>query len=261
MRGCSCKIESSSSGFTSTMGIPTFLKPYVKWKYLGREELAGFDRYKYKSIDSSPVSNYITHPFWNCVVKSITGVYLVTYVYGTEFWKSEVLNLGFKYTDVFRIIVYGSSVLLTLPMCCYYVYIAHRTNSGRGISVKEGLTPFFPLVTSLALFTVWGLISPSDIINAESKLFITALGIVYSNITCRLIVNTMCYQPCERFNHLLYPLIVLVLLVPFLHGSAEYVALAFYTIIVAIAQLHYGISVVNELCDHLKIKCFTLKKT
>lgn len=28
------------------MGIPAFLKPYVKWEYLGREELAGFDRYK-----------------------------------------------------------------------------------------------------------------------------------------------------------------------------------------------------------------------
>lgn len=61
---------------------------------------------------------------------------------------------------------------------------------------------------------------------------------------CRLIVSTMCYQQCERFNHLLYPLIVLILLVPFLHGGAEYVALAFYTVIVALAHLHYGISVV-----------------
>lgn len=42
----SCEIKDSASGFLSVMGIPAFLKPYVKWDYLGREELAGFDRYK-----------------------------------------------------------------------------------------------------------------------------------------------------------------------------------------------------------------------
>ncbi|KXJ21208.1 ethanolaminephosphotransferase 1 [Exaiptasia diaphana] len=407
----SCEIKNSASGFLSAMGIPAFLKPYVKWDYLGREELAGFDRYKYKSLDTSPISNYLTHPFWNRVVKffplwfapnlmtfigwlflvsvylvtyyydphfkaglgkhtgyhippnwwiyfalaqflahtldgidgkqarrtnsstplgelfdhgldssavwlitiglfsvfghgkgcvtvwefyaiylicllgfflahwekyntgvlnlpwaydgsqlSITGVYLLTYAFGTEFWKSEMAYLGIKYTDGFRIIVYGSCIFLTTPMCLYSVYIAHKNNSGRGISVTEGLMPFCPLVLCVGLFTVWGLISPSDILNGHSKLFVTAVGIVYSNITCRLIVSTMCYQQCERFNHLLYPLIVLVLLVPFLHDGAEYVALAFYTVIVAVAHLHYGISVVNELCDHLKIKCFSLKK-
>lgn len=69
---------------------------------------------------------------------------------------------------------------------------------------------------------------------------------------CRLIVGTMCYQRCERFNHLLYPLIVLVLVVPFLHGGAEYIALVFYTVIVAVAHLHYGISVVSKTFISLK---------
>lgn len=37
--------------------------------YLTPEELRGFDKYKYKSEDTSPVSNYITHPFWNFIVE------------------------------------------------------------------------------------------------------------------------------------------------------------------------------------------------
>lgn len=37
--------------------------------YLSKSVIAGFDKYKYSSIDNSPVSNYITHPFWNWVVQ------------------------------------------------------------------------------------------------------------------------------------------------------------------------------------------------
>lgn len=37
--------------------------------YITREELAGFDTYKYSSVDTSPLSNYIMHPFWNQFVK------------------------------------------------------------------------------------------------------------------------------------------------------------------------------------------------
>ncbi|XP_077991393.1 ethanolaminephosphotransferase 1-like [Glandiceps talaboti] len=40
-------------------------------KYLNEEQLAGFDKYKYSSVDTSPVSKYITHPFWNQVVKLV----------------------------------------------------------------------------------------------------------------------------------------------------------------------------------------------
>ncbi|KAJ1527121.1 hypothetical protein ONE63_008655 [Megalurothrips usitatus] len=38
-------------------------------EYLSPQELAGFETYKYSSIDSSPIGKYITHPFWNFVVK------------------------------------------------------------------------------------------------------------------------------------------------------------------------------------------------
>jgi ethanolaminephosphotransferase len=32
--------------------------------YLGAQELAGFDEYKYSCKDTSPLSNYVMHPFW-----------------------------------------------------------------------------------------------------------------------------------------------------------------------------------------------------
>jgi len=39
------------------------------YSYLGPEILSGFDAYKYSSKDTSPLSNYVMHPFWNQTVK------------------------------------------------------------------------------------------------------------------------------------------------------------------------------------------------
>ena len=38
-------------------------------EYLGKDTLKGFDLYKYSCQDTSPLSNYLMHPFWNQVVK------------------------------------------------------------------------------------------------------------------------------------------------------------------------------------------------
>lgn len=39
------------------------------YSYLGPDVLGGFDNYKYSAKDTSPLSNYVCHPFWNRVVK------------------------------------------------------------------------------------------------------------------------------------------------------------------------------------------------
>jgi len=42
---------------------------FMEIKYLGRDHLVGFENYKYSAVDTSPLSRYVTHPFWNNVVK------------------------------------------------------------------------------------------------------------------------------------------------------------------------------------------------
>ncbi|GMT28440.1 hypothetical protein PFISCL1PPCAC_19737, partial [Pristionchus fissidentatus] len=43
--------------------------PMFNYKYLDTQKLNGFDKYKYNSIDNSPISVYISHPFWNWIVE------------------------------------------------------------------------------------------------------------------------------------------------------------------------------------------------
>ncbi|XP_055693042.1 ethanolaminephosphotransferase 1 [Lutzomyia longipalpis] len=41
----------------------------MDFEYLSQEHLDGFDGYKYSSIDTSPLSIYVMHPFWNYIVR------------------------------------------------------------------------------------------------------------------------------------------------------------------------------------------------
>ncbi|XP_066918455.1 ethanolaminephosphotransferase 1-like [Clytia hemisphaerica] len=41
----------------------------LNYKYLSKNQLSGFDNYKYSSIDTSPLSKYVMHPFWDQLVK------------------------------------------------------------------------------------------------------------------------------------------------------------------------------------------------
>ncbi|XP_030026133.2 ethanolaminephosphotransferase 1 [Manduca sexta] len=41
------------------------------YKYLSKQHLQGFNKYKYSAIDTSPLSNYVMHPTWNFITKFI----------------------------------------------------------------------------------------------------------------------------------------------------------------------------------------------
>ncbi|GAB0099330.1 ethanolaminephosphotransferase 1 [Sergentomyia squamirostris] len=45
------------------------MKNFLQHKYLSDEHLRGFERYKYNSVDTSLLSMYVMHPFWNWCVK------------------------------------------------------------------------------------------------------------------------------------------------------------------------------------------------
>ncbi|XP_049880112.1 ethanolaminephosphotransferase 1-like isoform X1 [Pectinophora gossypiella] len=48
-----------------------FVSKVFKYKYLSKQDLKGFSKYKYSAIDTSPLSQYLMHPSWNTAVKFI----------------------------------------------------------------------------------------------------------------------------------------------------------------------------------------------
>ncbi|UMM11566.1 hypothetical protein L5515_000786 [Caenorhabditis briggsae] len=51
------------------MGYVKQEKHPLEYEYLQPEHLKGFDSYKYNCVDNSPLSVYVSHPFWNWLVE------------------------------------------------------------------------------------------------------------------------------------------------------------------------------------------------
>ncbi|PIO66033.1 hypothetical protein TELCIR_12267, partial [Teladorsagia circumcincta] len=62
-------VDDDTNNFSGkTQGTTGPLMGLFDVKYLSNEQLKGFNSYKYSCIDSSPISMYISHPFWNWLV-------------------------------------------------------------------------------------------------------------------------------------------------------------------------------------------------
>jgi len=144
-------------------------------KYLGPENLSGFDRYKYSSIDNSPVSIYITHPFWNQCVKLCPlwlAPNLMTFV-GFLFLVANFFILTY-YDPHFLAASGGPPGAYYIPQWVWYFcaasqFLAHtldgcdgkqarRTGSSTplGELFDHGLDSWATLFMPLALFSVFG---------------------------------------------------------------------------------------------------------
>ncbi|XP_029641489.1 ethanolaminephosphotransferase 1 [Octopus sinensis] len=137
--------------------------------------LAGFDKYKYNAVDSSPIGQYITHPFWNWIVQflplwlapnllTLVGflLLLVSYVimtyYDAEFYASSLDNPE-----------YPSIPNWVWLVCALNNFIAHtldgidgkqarRTNSSTplGELFDHGLDSWATLFLPIAIYSVFG---------------------------------------------------------------------------------------------------------
>lgn len=188
---------------------------------------------------------------------TILGTYLAVYFFGVDFWMFPLVN-GLYACHLFKWITHLSFYFCFFPFTLYNIYRAKSDKTDRGLSLGEALKPGIPFIACILLFTIWAFNSQSNILEIYPRLFFTSLGIVFSNITCRLIVNTMSHQKCEVFNYMLVPL-VLIVGATFLVKFNELYVLVIYTFIIGVVHLDYGVAVVNDLCDMLRIRCFSLK--
>eukprot|EP00053_Salpingoeca_punica_P003549 m.43746 g.43746 ORF g.43746 m.43746 type:complete len:450 (-) comp12255_c0_seq1:270-1619(-) len=186
----------------------------------------------------------------------VAAIFLVTGLNSVSYWHVPTLLFGYRVTPLllFRNTVHTAAIV-SMVMSFYRIY-EHRHSGGFcKYSFVQGLAPLSTLAFTFGVFYLWK--ETSDDFVQHPRVAAVLMGVVFSNITCRLIVSQM---SGFRFN-LINRLIVLL---PFCWLASMsnlfdqtklfYVLTAFFTL----AHVHYGISVVNELCIYLKIKCFTI---
>lgn len=193
----------------------------------------------------------------------MTLLFLLASMLGTDIWKVYWPYLPINSIHVFEFLVHGSVWLLGVPMCLHNLYISYRNKTGNMLSLKESLLPLYPILLLFSLISFWIYISPYDILNQHPRILFLMFGSVYSNITCRCIVNCMSRTRCDAYNHLLTPIIVFVITIITIpsgyHGNFEYYFLIGYLVIASLIHFRYVYHVVTELADHFGIFVFTVK--
>lgn len=190
---------------------------------------------------------------------TISIVYIVTAVVGVETWYQPIL-WHFLYRDLFTFMILGCSFTVTLPMSLYNVLKGHRSKTLKHSSLYEAFLPFLSPVLLFLISTSWVVLSPSNIIREQPRVFYLMVGTAFANVTCKLIVCQMSNTRCQALSWLLLPMAMVVVLAVTGTVANETVLLYVWTGGVILAHVHYGVSVVHQLSNHFNIHAFSLKK-
>ncbi|XP_060106660.1 ethanolaminephosphotransferase 1 isoform X2 [Heteronotia binoei] len=191
---------------------------------------------------------------------TISIVYIVTSIVGVEAWYKPFL-FNILYRDLFTAMIIGCALTVTLPMSLHNYYKAYSNKTLKHDSFYEAMLPFLSPVLLFILCTIWIFQSPSDILEAHPRLFYFMVGTAFANISCRLIVCQMSSTRCQPLNWMLLPLaLVILIIMSGLVPQYETLLLCLLTVIITLAHIHYGVSVVNQLSKHFNIRPFSLRK-
>uniref|UniRef100_A0A674IFH7 Ethanolaminephosphotransferase 1 n=1 Tax=Terrapene triunguis TaxID=2587831 RepID=A0A674IFH7_9SAUR len=184
---------------------------------------------------------------WGYDLSQVTliAMYLVTAAVGVEVWHKPFL-FGYYITDILVILLIGCSIFLSLPQTLYNIHKAHLKKTLKKDSLYEGLLPLVSPVLLFALLTIWVILSPCDILAKQTRLFLWMVGVVFSNVICRVIICQMSDTRSEAFHWLLFPLaLVIYAAVTGLLGKNEEMALTIFTTLATAAHVHYGVWVIS----------------
>ncbi|KFM77850.1 Ethanolaminephosphotransferase 1, partial [Stegodyphus mimosarum] len=152
---------------------------------------------------------------------------------------------------------------MSLPVSLYNIHCAYKKGELKQKSLWEAMRPLMPIFLLFLSTSIWAVYSPTDIIHNDPRVFYWFVGTVFSNIACRLIVSQMSSTRCEAFNWLFYPIgLALIFIFSCSHQSKTEVFIAWALFILSVvAHIHYGVCVVQQMCRHFRIHCFSLKKS
>ncbi|KAJ8669853.1 hypothetical protein QAD02_001112 [Eretmocerus hayati] len=151
----------------------------LEYEYLSQKHLQGFESYKYSSVDNSPISIYVMHPFWNRVVR-LFPKWVAPNVLTFAGFLFTVLNFVlFAWYDYYY---YASSIVMppgipnyppvpnwVFAMAAFNIFMAHtldgidgkqarrtQTSGPLGELFDHGLDSWTAMYITTCMFSVFG---------------------------------------------------------------------------------------------------------
>ncbi|CAJ0954818.1 unnamed protein product, partial [Mesorhabditis belari] len=178
-------------------------------------------------------------------------IYLWTWYVGFEWYKFYVIGT-WTFAEVFEIGFYLSCGL-SLAMSGYNMWHSYAVDkTAKQANLWEAVRPMVPCVVLFLGSIYWAAYSPTQVIQKDPRMFFFAMGTVFSNIACRLIISQMANTHCQIYNSLL-ALYMLATFAAFQLPDFELTILRVSCLIIVVAHVHYGVCVVRQLCAHFGI--------
>ncbi|XP_015520663.1 ethanolaminephosphotransferase 1 isoform X1 [Neodiprion pinetum] len=185
-------------------------------------------------------------------------VFVLTTFAGHEAWKFELPG-GISAGIMFEILLYVSALVSNLPMVVWNIYKSYRDKTGKMRSFPEAVRPLVPATIFFTIATFWVIYSPNNIMEKDPRMIYFAIGTIFSNICCRLIVSQMSNTRCEIFPWILIPVAGAVAC-SFMVPSIELEIMYLVSIFALVAHIHYGTCVVRQMCHHFRIYTFHIRE-
>ncbi|CAH0596924.1 unnamed protein product [Chrysodeixis includens] len=248
-----------------------FLIPYTIISIFGRDPVFSVSCFRgFLTVLSVVMNFYVSHcekyntgtlylpwsydlSMWVCSI-----LFLLAGLYGPEYYKVYVFG-EVTFVQTLEVVIHGMGVITCYPVAIYNVYLSYQNRSGKRYSFLEALKPVWSVLVVTLLTVLWALKSESNVIERHPRAFIFMYGALFSNIASRLIIAEMSHMKCEVLSWMTWPLLsgmLASLYMPQLEATILHLLVALFVL----SHIHYGVCVVRQICNHLKISCFIVPK-
>lgn len=184
-------------------------------------------------------------------------IFILTSIGGHEAWKFYLPG-GVSAGIMFEMLLYVSALVSNLPVVLWNIYKSYKDKTGKMRTFPEAVRPLVPLVLLFMISTLWILFSQQNILEKDPRIIYFAIGTIFSNICCRLIVSQMSNTRCEILPWILLP-VTLAAILSFIMPEMDLESMYFVSIVSLLAHIHYGTCVVRQMCRHFHIQTFHIK--
>ncbi|XP_043278304.1 ethanolaminephosphotransferase 1-like [Venturia canescens] len=185
-------------------------------------------------------------------------VFILTSIGGHKAWKF-MLPGGISAGIMFEMLLYVSAIVSNLPVVLWNIYKSYRDKTGKNRTLVEAVRPLVPLAVLMAIATFWVTHSQIDILDKDPRIIYFAIGTIFSNICCRLIVSQMSNTRCEVLPWILLP-VAAAAIFSYILPSYDLEIMYFVAIFALAAHIHYGTCVVRQMCHHFRIHTFRIRE-
>jgi len=216
--------------------------------------LAHWEAYFIRALILRPLANPTEAQLW------MIGLLLWTAIKGTEFWVTQVSVPIFGLMQWNHLLFYITAIGFVTNVCDHW-YQVHQFFASRQMTMRPAylyLIPFFILV--LCSCTIVYL---TPVLTTTPRLFMSVVGMLFSYLAIRSIVQSVCKEPFLVYYNVLSPLILITLhslLGTVFRPIVDYeLIIQLYFVVVLVHTAYLVTSIVTEFAHYLNIDPFRIK--